>query len=31
MAETTNMGMAGFIADITSMCDFGSDGTAALL
>ena len=31
MAENTNAGMAVFIADITSMCGFGSDGAAALL
>ena len=31
MAEKTNMGMAVCIADITSMCGFGSDGAAALL
>ena len=31
MAEMTNVGMAVFIADITSMCRFGSDGAAALL
>ena len=31
MAENTNVGMAVFIADITSMCGFGSDGAAALL
>ena len=31
MAEKTNVGMAVFIADITSMCGFGSDGVAALL
>ena len=31
MAEKTNVGMAVFIADITSMCGFGSDGAAALL
>ena len=30
-AEKTNVGMTVFIADITSMCDFGSDGVAALL
>ena len=30
MAEKTNVGMAVFIADITSMCGFGSDGAAAL-
>ena len=30
MAEKTNMGMAVFIADIASMCGFGSDGVAAL-
>ena len=31
MAEKTNVGMAVFIAHITSMCDFGLDGAAALL
>ena len=31
MAEKTNVGMAVFIAGITSMCGFGSDGAAALL
>ena len=31
MAEKTNAGMAVCIADITSMCGFGSDGAAALL
>ena len=31
MAENTNLGMAVFIADITSMCGFWSDGVAALL
>ena len=33
MAEKTNVGMAVFIADITSiyMCGFGLDGAAALL
>ena len=31
MAEKTNACMAVFIADITSMCGFGSDGAAALL
>ena len=31
MAENTNVGMVVFIADITSMCGFGSDGAAALL
>ena len=30
MAEKTNVGMAVFIAHITSMCGFGSDGAAAL-
>ena len=30
-AEKTNVGIAVFIADITSMCGFGSDGVAALL
>ena len=30
MAEKTNVGMAVFIADITSMCGFGLDGAAAL-
>ena len=30
MAEKTNVGMAFFIADITPMCGFGSDGAAAL-
>ena len=30
MAEKTNVGMAVFIADITS-CGFGSDGAAVLL
>ena len=28
MAEKTNVGMAVFIADITSMCGFGLDGAA---
>ena len=28
MAEKTYVGMAVFIADITSMCGFGSDGAA---
>ena len=31
IAEKTNVGVSVFIADITSMCDFGSDGAAALL
>ena len=31
MAEKTNVGVAVFISDITSMCGFGSDGAAALL
>ena len=31
MAENTYVGMAVFIADITSMCGFGSDGAADLL
>ena len=31
MAEKTNVGMAVLIADITSMCGFGSDGAAVLL
>ena len=31
MTEKTNVGMAVFIADITSMCGCGSDGVAALL
>ena len=31
MAEKTYVGMAVFIADITSMCGFGSDGAADLL
>ena len=31
MAEKTTVGMAVFIADITSMCGFVSDGVAALL
>ena len=31
MAEKTNVGMAVFIADITSMCGFRLDGAAALL
>ena len=31
MAEKTNAWMAVYIADITSMCGFGSDGPAALL
>ena len=31
MAEKTNVGMAVFIADITPMCGFESDGAAALL
>ena len=31
MAEKTNVGIAVFIADITSMCGFGSDGAVALL
>ena len=31
MAEKTNIGMAVFIAHITSMCGFGLDGAAALL
>ena len=30
MAEKTNVGMAVFIADITSMYGFGLDGAAAL-
>ena len=31
MAEKTNVGMAVFIAHITSMCGFGLDVAAALL
>ena len=31
MAEKTNVRMAVFMADITSMCGFGLDGAAALL
>ena len=31
MAEKTNVGMAVFVADNTSMRGFGSDGVAALL
>ena len=31
MAEKTNVGIAVVVADITSMCGFGSDGAAALL
>ena len=31
MAEKTNVGMAVFNADITSMCGFVSDGVVALL
>ena len=31
MAEKTNVGMAVFIAHITSMCGFGLGGAAALL
>ena len=31
MAEHVNVGMAVFIADITSMCGFELDGAAALL
>ena len=31
MAENTDVGMAVFVADNTSMCGFGSDGVAALL
>ena len=31
MAEKTNVGMVVFIADITSVCGFGSDVAAALL
>ena len=31
MVEKTNVGKAVFIADITSMCGFGSDGADALL
>ena len=31
MAENTNVGVAVSIADITSMCGFGSDGAAVLL
>ena len=31
MAEKTNAGMAVFIADITYMCSFVSDGAATLL
>ena len=31
MAEKTNVGVAVFVADITSMCGCGSDGAAALL
>ena len=30
-AEKTNVEMAVFIADITSMCGFGLDGAVALL
>ena len=29
MAEKTNVGMTVFIADITSMCGFGSDGATS--
>ena len=31
VAEKTNVGVAVFVADNTSMCGFGSEGTAALL
>ena len=31
MAEKTSVGMAVFIADLTSMCGFGLDGAAAFL
>ena len=31
MAEDTNVGVAIFVADITSVCGLGSDGIAALL
>ena len=31
MAENTNVGMAVFIADITSMCGLGLDGAGVLL
>ena len=31
MAEKTNVGVAVFVADNTSMCVFGSEGAAALL
>ena len=31
MAEKTKMGMSVFIADITSICGFRSEGVAALL
>ena len=31
MAEKANVEMAAFIADITYMCGFGSDGAAAFL
>ena len=31
MAEKTNVGIAVVVADITSMCGFGSVGAAALL
>ena len=31
MAEKTNVGIAVFVADITSMCGLGSDGVAVLL
>ena len=31
MAENTNVGMTVFIADITPMCGFESDGAPALL
>ena len=30
VAKETNLGVAVFIADITSMCGFGSDGAAYL-
>ena len=30
-AEKTNVGIAVVVADIASMCGFGSDGAAALL
>ena len=31
MTEETNAGVAVFVADITSMCGFGSDGVAAFV